>query len=49
MLVYDWEIFKHDSLLGVLNIDTREVVQLWDIKEIRKYILYNLDEIWIRL
>ena len=49
MLVYDWEIFKHNSLLGILNIDTNEVIQLWDIEKIRNYINEHLDDIWIRV
>ena len=49
MLVYDWEIFKHDCLLGVLNIETNEIIQLWDIKKIKEYIEDNLDEVWVRL
>lgn len=49
MLVYDWEIFKHNSLLGVLDTDTNKIMQLWDILEIKNYISENLDVIWIRL
>jgi hypothetical protein len=49
MLVYDWEIFKHNSLLGALNIETDEIIQLWDINQIKKYIQNNLNEVWIRL
>ena len=49
MLVYDWEIFKHNCLLGVLNIETGKITQLWDIDEIKHYIKNNLDEVWIRL
>lgn len=49
MLVADFEIFKHNTLLGVLNIETNEVIQLWDINDIRKFAKKNLDEVWIRL
>lgn len=49
MLVYDWEIFKHNFLLGILNTDTNEVIQLWDIEKIRNYINKHLDDIWIRV
>ena len=49
MLVYDWEIFKHNSLLGVLDIETDEIIQLWDIDEIKRYIKNNLSEVWIRI
>lgn len=49
MLVYDWEIFKHNCLLGVLNIETGEIVQLWDIEKIKKYTKENLGEVWVRI
>ena len=47
MLVADYEIFKKDSLLGVLDIETNEVYQMWDISEIRKFIRDHLGDIWI--
>ncbi len=49
MLVYDWEIFKHNSLLGILDTDTNKIIQLWDISEIKNYINKNLNVVWIRL
>lgn len=47
MLVYDWEIFKHNSLLGVLDVDTDTVTQLWNIEDIKRYIECHLNDIWI--
>ena len=35
MLVYDFETFKHNTLLGVLNEETGEIIQTWDISEIK--------------
>lgn len=49
MLVADYEIFKHDSLLGVLDIETEEIYQIWNIQEIKNFIKFHLDDIWIRL
>lgn len=49
MLVADYEIFKHDSLLGVLDIETEEIYQIWNIQEIKNFIKLHLDDIWIRL
>lgn len=49
MIVYDFEVFKHDVLLGMLDIETGEITQLWDILDIRKAAKDNLEEIWIRL
>ena len=35
MLIYDYEVFKHDTLLGVLNEETGEVTQVWDVPKIK--------------
>lgn len=49
ILIYDYEVFKHNTLLGILNTDTDAVIQLWDIQKIRSFIRENLDNIWVRL
>lgn len=47
MLIYDYEVFKHNTLLGVLNEETGEVRQVWDIPEIKTMIEDGLKNIWI--
>ena len=47
MLIYDYEVFKHDTLLGVLNEETGEVIQVWNLPEIKKLIEDGLKNIWI--
>lgn len=47
MFIADYEIFKHDSLLGVLDTETNEIHQIWDVDEIKKFIREHLDEIWV--
>lgn len=49
MLIADYEIFKKDTLLGVLDTDTKEVHQMWNVNDIRDYIRRHLGEIWVRL
>ena len=49
ILIYDYEVFKHNTLLGVLNTDIDEVTQLWNISKIKSFIRENLDNIWVRL
>lgn len=49
MLIYDWEIFKHNSLLGILDVETDTVTQLWNIDDIKQYIMTHLEDIWIRI
>lgn len=47
MLVYDFEVFKHDTLLGVLNEETGEIIQLWNISEIKELTNSNLENVWV--
>lgn len=47
MLVYDYETFKHDILLGVLDTDTAKITQIWGVDEIREFIEDNLKKIWV--
>ena len=47
MLIADYEIFKKDSLLGVLNTETSEIHQMWNISDIKDFIKHNLTEIWV--
>lgn len=49
MLIADYEIFKKDTLLGVLDTETKEVRQMWNVNDIRDYIKAHLSEIWVRL
>lgn len=47
IIIYDFEVFKHNVLLGTLNTNTGKIQQLWDIPSIRKHAEENLNEIWI--
>lgn len=47
ILLYDFEVFAHDTLLGVLNEETDEVTQLWGIEDIKNFTRKNLDNIWV--
>lgn len=47
MLIADYEIFKHDSLLGLLDTDTGNVYQMWDISEIKNFIKTHISEMFI--
>lgn len=47
MLIYDFEVFKHDTLLGVLDTNIEEVTQLWDISEIRDFTKSNIENMWV--
>ena len=47
MITYDFEIFKHDVLLGALDTETMEVTQIWNIDDIKTFTKKNLGVIWI--
>ena len=48
MLIADYENFKHDSLLGVLDTDTNKIYQIWGVEDIKEFIKNNIDKLWIR-
>ena len=49
LLIIDFEVFKYDTLLGVLEIDRDTITkhQMWDLEMIKKYYLLNQDSMWI--
>ena len=47
MIIYDFEVFKHNVLLGTLDTDTDKIIQLWDIPSIKSFARDNLTEIWV--
>lgn len=47
MIIYDYETFKHDILLGILNTETNEVTQVWGVPEIKNLINKFMTDIWI--
>ena len=47
MFIADYEIFKHDSLLGVLDTETGDIHQMWGVPDIKNLIKNHLDEIWV--
>ena len=50
IIVYDFEIFKYDSLIGakILEDDgTERIFQTWDKEEIRDFYNENKNSIWI--
>ena len=47
MLIYDYETFRHDVLLGTLNTDTGEIIQVWGVDKIKDLIEAHLGDIWV--
>ena len=47
MLIADFEVFKHNTLLGILNEETGEITQTWDISKIKEIAKAELDNMWV--
>lgn len=50
IVVFDFEVFRYDVLLGAIVLDTGEaprIFQTWDPQEIKSFYYQNLDAIWI--
>lgn len=50
LVIFDFEVFKHDTLLGALEIDEDQNVepfQSWDLEDIKGFYRRNIDSIWI--
>ena len=41
VVVFDFEVFKYDCLLGVYEVNTNEFRQLWNLDSIRNYYKEN--------
>ena len=46
-LVFDFEVFRYNTLLGVYDIKEKKYIQLWDLQKIKEYYEANKDAIWI--
>ena len=49
-IVFDFEVYKYDTLLGTLIIDENQnetVCQMWDEDEIRKFYQQHKNDIWL--
>lgn len=49
IIIFDFEVFKHDVLLGAYVYDgiTKEIFQSWDTEEIKNFYLKHQNDIWI--
>ena len=47
VIIFDFEIFKYDTLLGCKLVDTNEYVQLWDLEEIKDFFYSHLNDLWV--
>lgn len=47
IIVFDFEIFKYDTLLGAYNVNEGTYYQTWEPSKIREFYYANLDAIWV--
>lgn len=50
IIIFDFEVFKYNTLLGTLLVhddNTIELKQMWDLDEIRQFYKEHLNDIWI--
>lgn len=49
IIIFDFEVFKYNTLLGALIIHNNEIslLQTWNINEIKKFYNNNINSIWI--
>ena len=47
MLIADFEVFKHNTLLGILNEETGNIIQTWSIPEIKNIAKAELNNMWV--
>lgn len=45
-LIFDFEVFKYDILLGVYNLKTKKYFQTWNIAKIKEFYHDNMDAVW---
>lgn len=46
-LVFDFEVFPFDVLMGVYDVNTKEYIQLWDKDEIKDFYNKHINSIWV--
>ena len=47
ILIFDFEVFKYDTLLGVYDVNNKKYFQTWDLDEIKSFYEQNKDAIWV--
>lgn len=50
IIIYDFEVFKHDTLLGAIIIEEgkeERTIQTWNLNDIRKFYNTHKEHIWI--
>ena len=47
VIVFDFEVFKYDTLLGAYIVGEDKYVQLWSPAKIREFYYENYNAVWV--
>lgn len=47
VIVFDFEVFMYDTLLGVYDTNNKKYFQTWNASEIKKFYYDNIDAVWV--
>lgn len=50
IIIFDFEVFKHDCLLGAIILEENkdpELFQTWDLNKIKEFYFNNINSVWI--
>ena len=49
-VIFDFEVFRYDTLLGCIVIDendNKQTIQMWNEDDIRSFYALHIDDVWI--
>lgn len=49
IIIYDYEVFKYDTLLGAIILDgqNKEIIQTWSLNAIKHFYEFHQNDIWV--
>lgn len=47
VIIFDFEVFKYDCLLGVYDVNNKQYIQLWGLNEIKQFYYSNINSVWV--
>ena len=47
VIVFDFEVYRYNVLLGVYDLNNKQYIQLWNKSEIKDFYYRNIDSIWV--
>ena len=49
IIIFDFEVFKYDTLLGVIELHNNEekLIQMWNLDDIKNYFYSHRNDLWV--